>query len=84
MSTYRVERVNQIIKDELSGFINYEMNDPRIKEAVITVTEVKATPDMKYAKVFLSGGAIICKHLLQHIRDGAVILFPAEHPHGFI
>ncbi|MBE6038215.1 MAG: 30S ribosome-binding factor RbfA [Anaerofustis stercorihominis] len=54
MSTYRVERVNQIIKDELSSFINYEMNDPRIKEAVITVTDAKATPDMKYVKVFVS------------------------------
>ncbi len=54
MSSYRVERVNQIIKDELSNFINYQMNDPRIKDAVITITNVNTTPDMKYTKVFVS------------------------------
>jgi len=54
MSTYRVERVNQIIKDELSNFINYQMNDPRVKDAVITITNVNTTPDMKYTKVFVS------------------------------
>ncbi len=54
MSTYRVERVNQIIKDELSNFINYKMNDPRVKDAVITITNVNTTPDMKYTKVFVS------------------------------
>ena len=54
MSTYRVERVNQIIKDELSNFINYQMNDPRVKGTVITITNVNTTPDMKYTKVFVS------------------------------
>lgn len=54
MSSYRVERVNQIIKDELSNFINYKMNDPRVRDSVITITNVNTTPDMKYTKVFVS------------------------------
>ncbi len=51
---YRIERVNELIKNELSLLIELELQDPRLKEAIISVTRVKATPDLKYAKVYVS------------------------------
>lgn len=51
---YRLERVNELIKNELSLLIELELQDPRIKEAIISVVRVKATPDLKYAKVYVS------------------------------
>ena len=51
---YRIERVNELIKNELSLLIELELQDPRLKEAIISVTRVKVTPDLKYAKVSVS------------------------------
>lgn len=51
---YRIERVNEIIKDELSNLINYRLSDPRLKSTVVTVTSANTTPDMKYCKVYIS------------------------------
>lgn len=51
---YRLERVNELIKNELSLLIELELQDPRIKEAIISVVRVKTTPDLKYAKVYVS------------------------------
>ena len=51
---YRTERVNELIKNELSLLIELELHDPRLKEVLISVTRVKATPDLKYAKVYVS------------------------------
>lgn len=51
---YRVERVNELIKNELSVLIDTKLKDPRLEDAIVSVTRVKATPDMKYAKVYVS------------------------------
>lgn len=51
---HRIERVNEAIKNELSTQIKYNLNDPRIREVEIGVTKVKTTPDMKFAKVYIS------------------------------
>lgn len=52
--SFRVERVNETIKMELSQLIEHELNDPRIRDVVIGITSVRTTPDMKYAKVYVS------------------------------
>ncbi len=52
--SYRVERVNELIRNELSVLIDTRLKDPRIEDAIVSVTRVKATPDMKYAKVYVS------------------------------
>lgn len=51
---YRVERVNELIRNELSVLIDTKLKDPRLDDAIVSVTRVKTTPDMKYAKVFVS------------------------------
>lgn len=49
----RIEKVNSLLKRNISDIINNQINDPRI-QGFISVSSVSTTPDLKYAKVFLS------------------------------
>ena len=51
--SYRIERVNTLIRREISELIQQELRDPRLDE-FIAVTEVDTSPDLKYAKVYIS------------------------------
>jgi ribosome-binding factor A len=42
-----------LIQREISGLLEREVNDPRLIK-LISVTEVTLSPDLKYAKVFVS------------------------------
>lgn len=48
----RAERVGAEVAHALAGLIERECADPRLH--LITVTEVHMSPDLKYAKVFVS------------------------------
>jgi len=50
---HRIERVNNLIRREISELIQRQVKDPRL-DAFVTVTEVDTSPDLKYAKVFVS------------------------------
>ena len=50
---HRIERLNSIIRQELSELLQLQVKDPRLGN-FIAVTEVEVTPDLKYAKVFVS------------------------------
>lgn len=52
MAGYRLDKVNEEIKKELSTIIP-RLKDPRIPDFV-TITEVRVTPDLKSAKVYFS------------------------------
>jgi|SRR5215468_10779136 len=52
MQGKRLERVNQLIKEEISMLLQRELKDPRL--GFVTVTEVDVTPDLKHAKVYVS------------------------------
>ncbi len=49
----RAERLNKVIKQEISDLLEREIDDPRLNN-LISVTEVSISPDFKYAKVFVS------------------------------
>jgi ribosome-binding factor A len=51
--THRIERVNNLIRREISELIQHQAKDPRL-DAFIAITEVSTSPDLKYAKVFVS------------------------------
>jgi ribosome-binding factor A len=51
--SHRIERVNNLIRREVSELIQRELRDPRLDEFV-AVTEVTTSPDLRYAKVFIS------------------------------
>lgn len=50
---HRIERVNSIIREEISELLQRQVKDPRLGE-FIAVTEVTTSPDLKHAKVFVS------------------------------
>ena len=49
----RINRIDEEYKKELSQIIGYELKDPNIT-GLISVTKVKVTTDLKYAKVYVS------------------------------
>ncbi len=52
-SSHRIERVNTLIRREISELIQQHLRDPRLSE-FIAVTEVATTPDLKHAKIYIS------------------------------
>ena len=53
MATNRLNRINEDIQRELSVLIP-RVKDPRVQQGMVTVTAVETTPDLRYAKVYLS------------------------------
>ncbi len=51
--SHRIERVNSLIRQEISELLQRQVKDPRLGNFV-TVTEVVTSADLKYAKVFVS------------------------------
>ena len=71
----RTERVNELIREELSTLILREVKDPRLAPGLTTVTEVEVSPDLRNATVYVShlGGD-------QAERDGIIVaLRSASH-----
>jgi ribosome-binding factor A len=50
---HRIERVNNLIRREISELLQRQVKDPRLGN-FITITEVSVSPDLKYAKIFVS------------------------------
>lgn len=53
MKSVRLERINGEIQKALSSIIDNDLRDPQI-DAIISVTQVSVTPDLAYAKVYLT------------------------------
>ena len=51
--SHRIERVNTLIRKEISELIQQQIRDPRLDEFV-AVTEVSTSPDLRHAKIFVS------------------------------
>jgi ribosome-binding factor A len=52
MQGKRLDRVNQLIKEEISYLLQRELKDPRL--GFVTVTEVEVSKDLRQAKVYVS------------------------------
>ena len=53
MSQQRIGRINEEIQKELSSLIR-TLKDPRVQNAMISITTVDTTGDLRYAKVYVS------------------------------
>lgn len=49
----RLGRVNEELMKAISHIITYELKNPDVT-GLVSVTKVKVTPDLKYAKVYIS------------------------------
>ena len=53
MASNRIGRINEEIQKELAGLIR-NLKDPRVQNTMISITHVETTPDLRYAKVYVS------------------------------
>ena len=51
--SHRIERVNNLIRQEISELLQRQVKDPRLG-SFVAVTEVSTSPDLRYAKIFVS------------------------------
>lgn len=54
MSNNRMEKVNEELKREIGHIISLELNNSAFKKGLISVTKVSTSPDLKFAKVYVS------------------------------
>jgi ribosome-binding factor A len=52
MSAERMRRVDEAMREVLSATLSGGLKDPRV--GFVTVTDVKTTPDLRHARVFVS------------------------------
>ncbi len=53
MASNRIGRINEEIQKALASLIR-ELKDPRVQDTMISITRVEATPDLRYAKIYVS------------------------------
>ena len=53
MASNRINRINEEIQKELSQLLR-KVKDPRVQDTMISITRVETTPDLRYAKVYVS------------------------------
>ncbi len=51
--THRIQRINTLLRHEISELLQRQVKDPRLGTFIV-VTEVSTSPDLKYAKIFIS------------------------------
>lgn len=49
----RSERVNELLREEISAIVQRELKDPRLG-GLISITSVETSPDFRHARVFVS------------------------------
>ena len=49
----RMDKINEELKKEISHIIAFDIKDPHLT-GLISITKVKTTPDLKYARVYIS------------------------------
>lgn len=53
MASNRIGRINEEVQRELSALIR-TVKDPRVQGTMVSITAVETTPDLRYAKIFVS------------------------------
>jgi ribosome-binding factor A len=68
----RMQRLNDLIRDELAHLLAHETRDPRIS-GVISITGVETARDLAVSKIYVSvlGTEEEAEAVLQHIRRAA-------------
>ena len=53
MASNRINRINEEIQKSLAENL-HSVKDPRVADALISITRVETTPDLRYTKVYVS------------------------------
>jgi ribosome-binding factor A len=73
-STFRLQRIGDRIREELSEIIQLKMNDPRLSG--ISVTDVKVDRELAFADVYVSA--------VEGIARAKEVIMGLEHANGFL
>jgi ribosome-binding factor A len=76
MPTRRQERVSEMMREELSLLIGAELFDPRLADAMVNVTDVEVSQDLRNANVYV-------EHNLPASQSGEV-LAALRHAEGYL
>ena len=74
MASNRIGRINEEIRKELSALLR-TVKDPRVTEAMLTITHVDTTTDLRQCRVYIS--ALNCKdekELMRGLKSAAGFL----------
>lgn len=74
MASNRIGRINDEIQKELSALLR-SVKDPRVSQAMLTITHVDTTNDLRYSRIFIS--ALACqdeKELLRGLKSASGFL----------
>mgnify|MGYP002512886357 CR=1 FL=1 len=53
MASNRIGRINEEIQKELASLLR-NLKDPRVQNTMISITRVETTPDLRFAKIYVS------------------------------
>ena len=69
MTSARMRRVDEAMREVLSGAITTELKDPRV--GFVTVTAVETSPDLRHARVYVSvlGEDAVRRRSLEGLRS---------------
>ncbi len=76
MASHRSEKINGQIQRELSLLLQQKVKDSRILDNNVSITQVRATPDLKSATVYVS--------VLGNDDQKKKVLEGLEHASGFL
>ena len=54
MPSRRIERINHLLRQEIADLLTREVKDSTLSSALISITDVDTSPDLRVAKVYFS------------------------------
>jgi ribosome-binding factor A len=76
MPSRRQERISEMLREELSLLISTELTDPRLEDAMVSVTDVGVSEDLRNARVYV-------EHALPY-ESSKQVLAALRHAEGFL
>src|SRR5580700_10286574 len=76
MKAHRLERMGEVIREVASETILFELRDPRVRSAQVTVTRAEVSGDLQHAKVFVS--------IMGTEKEQKLALHGLRHAAGFV
>jgi ribosome-binding factor A len=76
MKAHRLERVAEAVREVASETILFELRDPRVKTAGITVTRAEVSGDLQHAKVYVS--------VMGSPKEQELAMYGLKHAAGFV
>jgi ribosome-binding factor A len=76
MKAHRLERVAEAVREVASETILFELRDPRVKSAGVTVTRAEVSGDLQHAKVYVS--------VMGSPREQQLAMYGLKHAAGFV